>query len=114
MAPESLQPLSSHASTLSKSEGFRYQIEPEIFAFAQFTRYRGQRLLEVGIGAGTDFLQWVRAGAKAHGVDLSREAVDHVKHRLQVYGLSAEDVRVADAENLPYEDNTFDVVYSWG
>jgi len=93
---------------------YRYRIEPEIFAFAQFTRYRGKRLLEVGVGAGTDFLQWVRAGTKANGVDLTQEAVDHVKIRLQVYGLSAEEVRVADAEHLPYDDDSFDIVYSWG
>jgi len=95
-------------------EEFRYNIEPEIFAFAQFTRHYGERLLEVGVGAGTDFLQWVRAGTKAHGVDLTQEAVDHVRHRLEAYGLSAEDVRVADAEHLPYADDTFDIVYSWG
>ena len=95
-------------------EDNRYRVEPEIFAFAQFTRFRDQKVLEVGIGAGTDFMQWVRAGAKAYGVDLTEEAVEHAKKRLDAYGLSAEEVRVADAENLPYPDNTFDLVYSWG
>jgi len=95
-------------------EEFRYRIEPEIFSFAQFTRYRNQKVLEVGIGAGTDFLQWVRAGTKAYGIDLTEEAVEHVKNRLNMFGLSAEEVRVADAENLPYEDDFFDLVYSWG
>ncbi len=95
-------------------EEFRYRIEPEIFSFAQFTRHRDQKILEVGIGAGTDFLQWVRAGTKAFGIDLTEEAVQHVKHRLQVYGLSAEEVKVADAENLPYPDDFFDLIYSWG
>lgn len=95
-------------------EEYRYRVEPEIFSFAQFTRYRGKKVLEVGVGAGTDFLQWVRAGAKAYGIDLTQEGVDHVKHRLGVYGLSAEEVRVADAENLPYRDEFFDVVYSYG
>jgi len=95
-------------------EEYRYSIEPEIFSFAQFTRFREQKILEVGIGTGTDLIQWVRAGAKAHGIDLSEEAVEHAKKRLNIYGLSAEEVRVADAENLPYPDNTFDLVYSWG
>jgi ubiquinone/menaquinone biosynthesis C-methylase UbiE len=95
-------------------EAYRYQVEPEIFSFAQFTRYRGQKVLEVGVGAGTDFLQWVRAGAKAYGIDLTEEGVAHVKHRLDVYGLSAEEVRVADAENLPYKDEFFDLIYSYG
>jgi ubiquinone/menaquinone biosynthesis C-methylase UbiE len=95
-------------------EDYRYRVEPEIFSFAQFTRYRGQRVLEVGVGAGTDFIQWVRAGALAYGIDLTEEGVEHVKHRLNVYGLSAEEVRVADAENIPYKDEFFDLVYSYG
>ncbi len=92
----------------------RYLREPEIFSFAQFTRFRGQDVLEVGIGAGTDFLQWARAGARAHGIDLTPEAVEHVRHRLSIYGLEAEDFQVGDSENLPYPDNKFDLVYSWG
>ena len=48
-------------------EDSRYSIEPEVFSFAQFTRFRCQKVLEVGVGAGTDFIQWVRAGAKAYG-----------------------------------------------
>jgi len=95
-------------------EDHRYSIEPEIFSFAQFTRFHDQKVLEVGVGAGTDFIQWVRAGAKAYGTDLTEEAIEHVKNRLAIYGLSAEEFRVADAENLPYSDNTFDLVYSWG
>jgi len=95
-------------------EEHRYQVEPEIFSFAQFTRFRGEKVLEVGVGAGTDFIQWVRAGAKAYGIDLTEHGVEHVKHRLDVYGLRAEDVRVADAESLPYTDESFDLVYSYG
>jgi len=95
-------------------EDFRYRTEPEIFSFAQFTRHHGQKMLEVGVGAGSDFVQWVRAGTQAHGVDLTDEAVEHVQKRLAVYGLSAAEVRTADAENLPYADDSFDLVYSWG
>ena len=95
-------------------EEFRYRIEPEIFSFAQFTRFKDKKMLEVGVGAGTDFLQWVRAGAKAHGIDLTQEAVYNVQERLKLYGLTAEDIKVADAEALPFEDTSFDLVYSWG
>ena len=95
-------------------EAFRYSIEPEIFSFAQFTRFRDKNILEVGVGAGTDFIQWVRAGAHAHGIDLTQEAITNVKHRLEIYGLQAKELQVADAELLPYPDNFFDCVYSWG
>jgi len=95
-------------------EEARYRGQPEIFSFAQFTRYRGKKVLEVGVGAGTDFIQWVRAGALAYGVDLTEEAVEHARRRLAIEGLEAGDVRVADAEALPYSDETFDLAYSWG
>lgn len=95
-------------------ERFRYSIEPEIFSFAQFTRFHGKKVLEVGVGAGTDFLQWARAGAHAYGIDLTHEAIFNIKQRLELYDLKAHDLQVADAENLPYQDNSFDLVYSWG
>lgn len=64
-------------------ENKRYEIHPEVFSFAQFTRYFGKRVLEVGVGAGTDFLQWVKAGAKAYGIDFAPEAVEHTKKGLK-------------------------------
>lgn len=95
-------------------EEFRYKIQPEIFAFAEFTRWHGKKVLEVGVGAGTDFLQWARAGAKVFGVDLTEQACEHVRHRLNIYGFQAESIQVADCEKLPFQDNFFDLVWSWG
>jgi ubiquinone/menaquinone biosynthesis C-methylase UbiE len=95
-------------------EEYRYRYEPFIHAFAQFTRWHGARVLEVGVGAGTDFLQWVRAGAEAHGVDLTEEAIRNVEHRLAVNGLGAASLRCCNAQTLPFDDDSFDLVYSWG
>ncbi len=95
-------------------EDVRYKLQPEIFSFAEFTRYNSKKVLEVGVGAGTDFLQWVRAGAEAWGIDLTENACEHVRRRLELYNLKAKDIRVADSENLPFEDNSFDLVWSWG
>ncbi len=92
----------------------RYALQPEIFSFAEFTRWHGKKVLEVGVGAGTDFLQWVRAGAKVSGIDLTDQACLHAEHRLSLYGLKAEEIKVGDSENLPFADNTFDLVWSWG
>lgn len=95
-------------------EAFRYAIEPEIFSFAQFTRYRGKKVLEVGIGAGTDFIQWLRSGASAYGIDLTQEALDNVQQRCLQEHLSAQELTVGDAEHIAYPDATFDLAYSWG
>jgi len=95
-------------------EEFRYRHEPYIHSFAQFTRWKDQKILEIGVGAGTDFLQFIRAGADTYGVDLTEEAIDNVSKRLEIYGLSARDLRCCNAEHLPYEDGAFDLVYTWG
>jgi SAM-dependent methyltransferase len=94
-------------------EQYRYEVEPFIHAVAQFTRHRGKRLLEVGVGAGTDHLQWARAGCECHGVDLTDAAIDTTRARLALYGLQSHLQRV-DAERLPFDDGFFDLVYSWG
>ncbi|MEA2826043.1 MAG: hypothetical protein QOG43_482 [Actinomycetota bacterium] len=91
----------------------RYELEPEIPEFADFDSGAGRRVLEIGVGMGADFLRWVRAGAKGTGVDLTEKAVALTRQRLVAEGLEAE-VRVADAESLPFADGEFDIVYSWG
>lgn len=92
----------------------RYSKEPEILSFADFKSGKNKKVLEVGVGAATDFLQWAKNGAELYGIDLTPEAVAYAQHRLELYHCSAKDIKVADAENLPFDDNFFDIVYSWG
>lgn len=94
-------------------EAHRYAVEPFIHSVAQFTRHRGRKILEVGVGAGTDHLQWARAGCECHGVDLTQAAIDTTRARLALYGLGSNLQRL-DAETLPFPDASFDIVYSWG
>lgn len=94
-------------------EEYRYTVEPFIHSVAQFTRYHGKKILEVGVGAGTDHLQWARAGGDCYGVDLTDAAIETTRARLQAYGFDSKLQRV-DAEQLPFPDDEFDVVYSWG
>lgn len=96
-----------------EQERLRYELEPEIVAFADFSSGRGRRVLEIGVGMGADLLRWARAGADVTGVDLTHRAVAVTIDRLAREDLSA-DVRVADAEALPFADGEFDLVWSWG
>lgn len=91
----------------------RYLLEPYISGFARFEQGRGKKILEIGVGAGTDFINWVRHGARATGIDLTEQGVQLTRERLRLEGLEA-DVRAGDAENLIFDDDTFDIVYAWG
>lgn len=91
----------------------RYELEPFIPEYAQFEATAGQSVLEVGVGLGTDFVRFARAGARVTGVDLTERAIELVRERLQVEGFEG-DLMTADAEALPFADGSFDVVYSWG
>jgi SAM-dependent methyltransferase len=97
----------------ARIEEHRYAVEPMIHAVAQFTRHRGKKLLEIGVGAGTDHLQWSRAGCECWGVDLTDRAIETTTRHLAVHGLSSNLQRL-DAETLPFADASFDLVYSWG
>ena len=98
-------------------EARKYRVEPHIPPFAEFARWRGKRVLEIGCGIGTDTISFARAGADVTAVDLSPRSLDIARSRAAVFGLS-DRVRFhcADAENLssqvPVEP--FDLVYSFG
>ncbi|MFH0989463.1 MAG: class I SAM-dependent methyltransferase [bacterium] len=94
-------------------ERFRYTSQPFMKETAEFNHFPGKRLLEIGCGLGTDLLQFARGGALVTGVDLTPRSIELVKQRFALYGLPV-DARVADAEQLPFEDNSFDIVYSFG
>ncbi len=94
-------------------EEWRYSVEPFIPEIARFEETAGQDVLEVGVGLATDFVRFARAGARATGIDLTEASVAAARERLEQEGLEA-DVRVADAESLPFDEASFDVVYSYG
>jgi ubiquinone/menaquinone biosynthesis C-methylase UbiE len=91
----------------------RYALEPYIVDFADFQSHSGNEVLEIGVGLGADHQRFAEAHTKLHGCDLTERAVEHTRERLALFSLCS-DLRVADAENLPYETGIFDLVYSWG
>lgn len=93
----------------------RYFVEPHIPAFADFKRWKGKKVLEVGCGIGTDSAQFVKAGAQFTGAELSAESLAVCKQCFDALGLAGT-FYVANAEQLsatvPVEE--YDLVYSFG
>ncbi|NTW88089.1 MAG: class I SAM-dependent methyltransferase [Desulfobulbaceae bacterium] len=97
-------------------EGIRYRYHYHLMPL--FDRIAAEynadcQLLEIGCGMGSDLLQLARRGLKVTGVDLTDAGIELARKRFSIYGKEG-DLRVADAENLPFEDMSFDVVYSFG
>jgi SAM-dependent methyltransferase len=91
----------------------RYRLEPYIPDFAGFESASGLDVLEIGVGLGADHQRFAESGARLHGIDLTERAVEHSGRRLALFGLSS-NLQVADCETLPFADDSFDLVYSWG
>jgi SAM-dependent methyltransferase len=92
----------------------RYRLEPYIRDFARFEQGAGRDVLEIGVGMGADHLEWAKSGPRRlAGVDLTARAVEWTTLRLASHGFEPE-VQEADAEHLPFPDESFDLVYSWG
>ncbi len=102
------------SSFFDKARSFRDSIEqPWLADVIPFSETRHRRVLEIGFGPGYDALKFLQAGAVYCGIDITPENVVRTKQHLAPFGFSP-NVRQGDAENLPFEDNSFDVVYSNG
>ena len=78
-----------------------------------FGSSQGRRVLEVGCGAGTDLVRFARNGAIVTGVDLAPSSIALASSNFAQERRRA-DLLVADGEELPFKDRTFDVVYAHG
>jgi SAM-dependent methyltransferase len=93
----------------------KYFVESHIPEFAQFTRWAGKRVLEIGCGIGTDAVNFSRAGADYTAVVLSEASLALARQRFDVYGLKGTFYR-GNAEQLTtmIEQPGFDLIYSFG
>src|SRR5262245_27449705 len=67
----------------------RYFVEPHIAHFAEFAKWKGKRVLEIGCGIGTETINFARAGADVTALDVSDESLAVARQRAAVYGLES-------------------------
>lgn len=91
--------------------GYKYDGRWRAVAEAMAEHYQlkpGQRILDVGCGKGFLLYEFTRVvpGIEAAGLDISQYAVENAKPEIRPF------LRLGTAQDLPYEDNSFDLVYS--
>ena len=84
-----------------------------LLTLVPFDGVRGQTVLDVGCGAGVDLARFARGGATVTGVDLAPSAIALAKANFEQQGLRGT-FEVADGEQLPFPDNSFDLVFAHG
>jgi len=78
-----------------------------------FDGWRGRRVVEVGCGAGVDLARFAKGGAEVTGIDLASSAIDLARANFEQQGLRGR-FQVANGEQLPFADASFDLVYAHG
>ena len=67
----------------------------------------GERVLDVACGTGNLAIPAARAGARVTGIDIAPIAIAHLADRSAAGGLGI-DTHVGDAEQMPFEDASYD------
>jgi len=71
-----------------------------------FSRYKGERLLDIGCGVGSFTLQLREFAGELYGVEISKEAMKFAQER----GIKVSQLDI-DEDNLPFRNDFFDIIF---
>lgn len=96
------------------ADNLRYQYDSYIPALLESFVHEGELLLEIGCGLGSDTRFIAKKKSNIISLDLSFNNVYLTKMGSKLLGIDNNRGVCADGENLPFKDNSFDKVYSFG
>lgn len=97
----------------SRVEHERYNLQRWMNSYFDFGQHAAKKVLEIGVGQGTDLLQFGKAGAECYGADITDNHLSLTRRNFELRSMRAW-LTKADAAKLPFPDNSFDCVYSFG
>ena len=78
-----------------------------------FDHFKGIDILEIGVGLGSDHFRFASNTNRMTALDLSREHLRQTMKHLSLESLQTRPI-YGDAESMPFDDESFDLVYSFG
>lgn len=93
-------------------------ISEDLIPFDKIIKYsslKNSKILEIGCGMGThaELLCKNVEDIDYTGIDITKKAVELTKKRFELKNINGKVIQ-ADAESIPFENETFDYVWSWG
>lgn len=93
-------------------ENKKHKVEPHIIEFADFSKWKNKKVLEIGCGIGTAAINFARAGADYTGIDLTDSAIELIKQRFNNEKLEGKFYTMNAENGLP--EGKYDLIYSFG
>jgi 2-polyprenyl-3-methyl-5-hydroxy-6-metoxy-1,4-benzoquinol methylase len=103
------QPLEERLSYETEGAGFS-AIEERFLKM--LGNVKNKKILDIGSGFGNAALNLAQKGAIVTSIDISPKLIEGCKYRAQKNGLEV-DFQLMDAQNLKFEDNSFDIILGY-
>ena len=100
-------------ASLLKFDDAYFELYPYLLPFIGLDRWKGRKVLEIGLGFGSVGQRLAEAGADYHGLDIAENPVRMMNNRMTLIG-KPKLARVGSAKAIPHADETFDAVVSIG
>ncbi len=100
--------------TYEQKREFRYKLQSYMEHTFNFGRFCGKSVLEIGSGSGIDSVEMAQKGCYVTAIDFTDNGVALTNSLMREAGLMFAEVRKADATKLPFPDESFQAVYSFG
>jgi len=102
------------ANVFEAYDKWRYTHQAHILQALDKFDWKDQRVLEIGLGQGADSEQLIQRGARWSGIDVTPKSVERLRMRLKLHNLPYDALHEGSVLALPFDDGSFDAVYSHG
>jgi 2-polyprenyl-3-methyl-5-hydroxy-6-metoxy-1,4-benzoquinol methylase len=93
---------------------FRYELQDYMHESIGFDQWKGKKVCEIGCGGGIDLMEFGRNGANMYGIDLTQNGIDLTFETSKQAGMCAVLAQANVVDGLPFVENYFDCLYSYG